>query len=64
MFENFILSPLSQFEVLSLISVNAPILGYINISLTNLGLYALLAISIIVGLHVYGNNDSKIVPNN
>ena len=64
MFEVIIMSPLSQFEVLSLVSVNAPILGYINISLTNLGLYALLALIIIVGLHMYGDNDSKIVPNN
>jgi F-type H+-transporting ATPase subunit a len=59
-----ILSPLSQFEVLSFVSINAPILDYINISLTNLGLYALLAIIVVVGLHMYGDNDSKIVPNN
>jgi F-type H+-transporting ATPase subunit a len=64
MFNNYIMSPLSQFEVLSLVSVNAPILGYINISLTNLGLYALLSLFIIVGLHMFGDNDSKIVPNN
>jgi len=59
-----ILSPLSQFEVLSFVSINAPILDYINISLTNLGLYTLLALSVVVGLHMYGDNDSKIVPNN
>jgi F-type H+-transporting ATPase subunit a len=59
-----ILSPLSQFEVLSFVSINAPILDYINISLTNLGLYALLAMSVVIGLHMYGDNDSKIVPNN
>jgi len=59
-----ILSPLSQFEVLSFVSINAPILDYINISLTNLGLYALLAMIVVVGLHIYGDNDSKIVPNN
>jgi F-type H+-transporting ATPase subunit a len=59
-----ILSPLSQFEVLSFVSINAPILDYINISLTNLGLYTLLAMSVVIGLHMYGDNDSKIVPNN
>lgn len=59
-----ILSPLSQFEVLSFVSINAPILDYINISLTNLGLYTLLAMSVAIGLHMYGDNDSKIVPNN
>ena len=34
----FVNSPLEQFEVTNLISINAPILGYLNISLTNLGL--------------------------
>ena len=37
---NFIInSPLEQFEVTSLIGLNAPIFGYLNTSLTNLGLY-------------------------
>ena len=31
-----ILSPLSQFEVTSLIGINAPIFGHLNILLTNL----------------------------
>ena len=35
-------SPLEQFEVSSLISITAPIFGYINITLSNLGLYSLL----------------------
>ena len=36
----FILSPSSQFEVVSLIGLNAPVLSYINLSLTNLALYS------------------------
>jgi F-type H+-transporting ATPase subunit a len=48
---NIISSPLEQFEVVNLISINAPILGYLNISLTNLGLYSILVISIIVLMH-------------
>ena len=59
----FIFSPLSQFEVLSLIGLNAPILNYLNLSLTNLGLYTILVLCTIVGLHTYGNNDFKLIPN-
>jgi F-type H+-transporting ATPase subunit a len=55
-------SPLEQFEVKSLIGVSAPILGYINISLTNLALYTFIVLSLIVGLHFYANNNSKLVP--
>ena len=58
----FILSPLSQFEVTSLIGINAPILGYIHLSLTNLALYTLFILFIVVGLHFYGNNDNNLIP--
>lgn len=58
----FILSPLSQFEVTNLIGINAPILGYINISLTNLALYTIFILLIVVGLHSYGNNDNNLIP--
>ena len=58
----FINSPLEQFEVTNLIGISAPILGYLNISLTNLGLYTILILFLIVGLHYYGNNEVKLVP--
>ena len=57
-----ILSPLSQFEVSSLIGINAPILGYLNITLTNLGLYASFILLFVIGLHLYGNNESNLIP--
>ena len=61
---NFIInSPLEQFEVTSLIGLNAPIFGYLNTSLTNLGLYSLLLLFLVVGLHYMGNNETKIIPN-
>jgi F-type H+-transporting ATPase subunit a len=61
--ENFnIISPLDQFEVVNLIGINAPILGYINLSLTNLGVYSLLILSVIVSLHYFSNNNNKIIP--
>jgi len=59
----FIQSPLSQFEVVNLIGVNAPILGNLHLNLTNLGLYASFVLFIILGLHIYGNNDSRLIPN-
>ena len=35
-------SPLEQFEVVNLISLNAPIFGYLNIALSNLALYTII----------------------
>jgi F-type H+-transporting ATPase subunit a len=60
---SIIMSPLSQFEVTSLIGLNAPILNYLNLSLTNFGLYTILTLSIIIGLHTYGDNEFKLIPN-
>jgi len=50
------------FEVSSLISIIAPIFGYINITLSNLGLYSLLILFIILSLHIITNNENKILP--
>uniref|UniRef100_UPI00315DD7F6 ATP synthase F0 subunit a n=1 Tax=Leucopaxillus giganteus TaxID=1167592 RepID=UPI00315DD7F6 len=58
----FILSPLSQFEVSSLIGLNAPILGHLNITITNLALYSCFILLVVIGLHFYGNNDSNLIP--
>ena len=60
---SIIMSPLSQFEVISLIGLNAPILNYLNLSLTNFGLYTILTLCIILGLHTYGDNEFKLIPN-
>ena len=59
---SFINSPLEQFEVTNLIGINAPIFGYLNISLTNLGLYSILVLFLIIVLHYAGNNEVKLVP--
>lgn len=56
-------SPMDHFEVQSLISLNLPILGYINFSLTNLGLYAIITVYVTIAFHVLGNNDNKLIPN-
>ena len=55
-------SPLEQFEVTSLIGLNAPILGSFFLSLSNLGLYVGIVVFLIVGLHIMGNNEFKLIP--
>ena len=56
----FINSPLSQVEVTNLIGINAPIFGHFNLILTNLALYSFFIFLIVIGLHCFGNNESKI----
>lgn len=58
----FINSPLEQFEVTSLLGFSAPLFGYINLTLTNLALYSLLIVFLIVGLHFFANNNTKLLP--
>lgn len=55
-------SPLEQFEVVSYININAPLLGYFNLALTNLGLYSLLTLFLVISLHLVANNERKLVP--
>ena len=62
MFSQLIHSPLEQFEVTSLIALNMPILGYINLSLTNLGLYTIIAVYLALGLHFVANNNKQLIP--
>ena len=63
-FNLFISSPLEQFEITSLLSLNAPILDYFNITITNLSLYSILILSLILGLHILGDNNTKLLPSN
>jgi len=58
----FINSPLDGFEVISLLSLNAPIVGYLNINLTNFALYSIIVLFLIISLHIMANNDSKLLP--
>jgi F-type H+-transporting ATPase subunit a len=60
--ELYINSPLEQFEVVNLISLNAPIFGHMNIALTNLALYTLIVLTILISFHILGNNDVKLIP--
>lgn len=55
-------SPLDQFTIRDLISLD--LLGSINLSLTNIGLYLVISSLIILTLYLVSNNYNKIVSNN
>jgi F-type H+-transporting ATPase subunit a len=61
---NFVLSPLDQFEVRDLFSLNANLLGNIHLSLTNIGLYLSISIFLILTYSLLASNNNKIIPNN
>jgi len=58
-----ITSPLDQFEVRNLLSLDAPILANIHISLTNIGLYLTIGAFIALTLNLLATNYNKIVSN-
>lgn len=57
-------SPLEQFEIRDLLSLEAPILGDIRISITNIGLYLTIAGLFILLLNILSTNYNKLVSNN
>jgi len=62
--ERQVLSPLSQFEIRDLLSIEAPILGNIYISVTNIGFYLIIGASFILVISLLSTNYNKIVNNN
>lgn len=61
MFLTTILSPLDQFEIRSLISVNAPLLGDLSLSLTNIGLYLTIGGYLVFITHIVSTNEEKVI---
>jgi F-type H+-transporting ATPase subunit a len=57
-------SPLDQFEIRDLLSLNAPILGNLHLSLTNIGLYLTIATFLVLSLNILTTNFNKLVSNN
>jgi F-type H+-transporting ATPase subunit a len=55
-------SPLSQFEITDIFNIN--ILNYINLSLTNIGLYLTIAGIIVLILSILATNNQKLIANN
>jgi len=61
---NFIvLSPLDQFEIMDLISIDFNILNNNHISITNIGLYLTISTIIILGINKLATNYNKLISN-
>jgi len=58
-----ITTPLDQFEIRNLLSLDAPILGNLHISLTNIGLYLTIGTIFILGLNLLATNYNKVISN-
>lgn len=59
-----IISPLDQFEIKDLLSIDAPILGNLHISITNIGLYLIIGIFFLLTLNILSTNYNRLVGNN
>jgi len=61
---NLIVTPLDQFEIRDLISISAPILGDMHVSLTNISFYLIVSFFILLNFNLISNNFNRLVPNN
>lgn len=61
--EKFIISPLDQFEIRDLVCVEAPLLGDLSLSLTNIALYISIAGFAVFALNLMSTNNNKLVSN-
>ena len=57
-------TPLDQFEVRDLISLDAPVLANLHLTITNIGLYLTIGALLVLALNVFATNNNKIVSNN
>jgi len=57
-------SPLIQFEINDLLSLDAPVVGNLHISITNIGLYLMIGAFFILALNFLSTNYNKLVSNN
>jgi F-type H+-transporting ATPase subunit a len=62
-FEREIFSPLSQFEIRDLLSIDLPILGDLHISITNIGFYLIIGAFFLLVIKLLSTNYNKIVSN-
>jgi F-type H+-transporting ATPase subunit a len=58
-----IYSPLDQFEIRNLFSIDTPLLGNLNLSITNIGLYMTIAVFSAFLISVLATNYSRLTPN-
>jgi F-type H+-transporting ATPase subunit a len=59
-----ILSPLNQFDINDLLTIDSPLLGYMHISLTNIGFYLILGAIFTLILTLLSTNYNKLISNN
>jgi len=59
-----ILSPLNQFEIRDLFSIDAPIFGNLHISITNIGLYLTIGAFFLLVINLLSTNYNKVLSNN
>ena len=57
-------SPLDQFEIRDLLSLDAPILANLHLSITNIGLYLTITAAICLALSFLTTNYNKVTANN
>lgn len=57
-------NPLDQFQVIRFFSIDAPILGNLRLSLTNIGAYLTIAGCVVIALNLLATNYNKIIVNN
>ena len=57
-------SPLDQFTIRNLFSIKADLLGNMQISLTNIGLYLMITTMIILMMYILATNYNIVTPNN
>ena len=60
---DIVLSPLDQFEIRDLVSINLGIINNYHISLTNIGLYLTISMLIILGINILTTNYNRLVSN-
>ena len=63
-FHKEISSPLTQFEIRDLLSIDLPILSDLHISMTNIGLYLTIGLVFTLILSILSINNNKLVSNN
>lgn len=59
-----IISPLNQFEIRDLLSLDGSILGNLHISITNIGLYLMIGVFFNLTLNLLSTNYNRLVSNN
>lgn len=57
-------TPLDQFEIRDLLSIEAPVLNNFHVSLTNIGLYLVIGFTLTIIISILSTNNNKLVSNN